>query len=99
MNKVLLYNELFSHYQKLLTLNEQDLFSLYYEENYTMDEIAKIKNITRSAVGKEIKKVENKLLKYEEIIKKNQITKELLNLINKPITENIKKDIEKIINI
>ena len=95
MNKVLLYNELFSHYQKLLTLNEQDLFSLYYEENYTMDEIAKIKNITRSAVGKEIKKVENKLLKYE----KNQITKELLNLINKPITENIKKDIEKIINI
>ena len=57
MNKVLYYNELFSYYKELLTKKEQEVFSLYYEENLSMGEIALLKNISRSAVGFMLKKV------------------------------------------
>ena len=51
MDKVLYYNNLFSIYQKLLTLKEQNIFSLYYEENLSLSEIAENLGISRSAVG------------------------------------------------
>ena len=73
MNKVLYYNELFSYYKELLTKKEQEVFSLYYEENLSMGEIALLKNISRSAVGFMIKKVTEKLDNYEKILKKNEI--------------------------
>lgn len=66
MDKFLYYNNLFSLYQKLLTPKERLIFSLYYEENLSMGEIADIKGISRSAVGKTIKIVTTKLDNYEE---------------------------------
>lgn len=66
MDKFLYYNNLFSLYQKLLTPKERLIFSLYYEENLSMGEIADIKGISRSAVGKTIKIVTAKLDNYEE---------------------------------
>ena len=83
MNKVIYYNELFSYYKELLTLKEQEVFSLYYEENLSMGEIALIKNISRSAVGFKIKKVEKKLDDYEKIIKKREIFNKLQKIILK----------------
>lgn len=66
MDKFIYYNNLFSLYQKLLTPKERLIFSLYYEENLSMGEIADIKGISRSAVGKTIKIVTTKLDNYEE---------------------------------
>ena len=97
MNKVLYYNELFSYYKELLTEKEQEVFSLYYEENLSMGEIALLKNISRSAVGYKIKKVEEKLDNYEKILKKNEIVKKIQNIYSKMDDNLIKLELEKII--
>ncbi len=97
MNKVLYYNELFSYYKELLTKKEQEVFSLYYEENLSMGEIAQIKNISRSAVGFKIKKVEEKLDNYEQIIKKYKIFHKLRKIVSKIDNNLIKLELEKII--
>ena len=46
MDKFLYFNELFSLYGKLLTKNEQNIFSLYYEENLSLQEIADNLNVS-----------------------------------------------------
>ena len=97
MNKVLYYNELFSYYKELLTKKEQEVFSLYYEENLSMGEIASIKNISRSAIGFKIKNVEEKLDNYEKILKKRKIFHKLQKTISKIDDNLIKLELEKII--
>ncbi len=97
MNKVLYYNELFSYYKELLTKKEQEVFSLYYEENLSMGEIALLKNISRSAVGFMIKKVTEKLDNYEKILKKNEIFHKLQKIVLKIDDNLIKLELEKII--
>ena len=97
MNKVLYYNELFSYYKELLTKKEQEVFSLYYEENLSMGEIASIKNISRSAIGFKIKNVEEKLDNYEKILKKREIFHKLQKTISKIDDNLIKLELEKII--
>ena len=99
MNKVLYYNNLFSIYRELLTEKEQNIFSLYYEENLSLSEIAENLQITRSAVGNTVKIVEKKLEEYEKklhILAKNELLKMALNdnidtVLKKKILENLKK--------
>ena len=95
MDKVLYYNNLFSIYQKLLTLKEQNIFSLYYEENLSLSEIAENLGISRSAVGNTVKTVEKKLQNYEnllQVLTKNEILKECLKEIKeKELQERITK--------
>ncbi len=97
MNKVLYYNDLFSYYKELLTMKEKEVFSLYYEENLSMGEIALIKNVSRSAIGYKIKKVEEKLDNYEKILKKREIFNKLQKIILKIDDNLIKLELEKII--
>lgn len=59
-------NDLFDYYQKLLTKKEQNIFIEYYQEDLSLQEIADNLNISKSAVGKTLKIVENKLLDYEQ---------------------------------
>ena len=95
MDKVLYYNNLFSIYQKLLTLKEQNIFSLYYEENLSLSEIAENLGISRSAVGNAVKTVEKKLQNYEnllQVLTKNEILKECLKEVKeKELQERITK--------
>ena len=58
MDKFFYYNNLFSVYRNLLTLKEQNIFSLYYEEDLSLSEIAENLEISRSAVGNTVKTVE-----------------------------------------
>lgn len=97
MDKVLYYNNLFSIYRELLTKKEQNIFSLYYEENLSLSEIAENLQITRSAVGNTVKIVEKKLEEYEKklhILAKNELLKMALNdnidtVLKKKILENL----------
>ena len=97
MNKVLYYNNLFSIYRELLTEKEQNIFSLYYEENLSLSEIAENLQITRSAVGNTVKIVEKKLEEYEKklhILAKNELLKMALSdnidtVLKKKILENL----------
>ncbi|MGI6786999.1 MAG: YlxM family DNA-binding protein [Acholeplasmataceae bacterium] len=62
-------NKLFAHYQNLLTDKQKDYFRMYYYDDYSLSEIAEIMNVSRNAVYDQLKRVESKLLEYEEKLK------------------------------
>lgn len=97
MDKFLYFNELYCIYKDLLTEKECEIFSLYYEENNSMGEIAELKKISRSAVGNTIKIVENKLEKYEKILKNNEFKKAFLTIIETCKDNETKKALERLI--
>ena len=97
MNKVLYFNTLFTIYAELLTKKEQNIFSLYYEENLSLSEIAENLKISRSAVYNTVKIVERKLENYKQKLRvsaKNELLKEV---IEEPIKEKLKQEIQKIL--
>ena len=97
MDKFLYYNNLFSLYQKLLTPKERLIFSLYYEENLSMGEIADIKGISRSAVGKTIKIVATKLDNYEDILGIYKQRKEIIKIKDSTRDDNTRVLLEKLL--
>ena len=97
MEKFIYYNELYLIYKELINNKTLDIFDLYYGENLSMQEIADIKNISKSRVGTIIKSIEQKLDKYEEALclyKKYNKLNELLELEDINI---IKMELDKII--
>ena len=97
MEKFLYYNELYLIYKDLINDFNQEVFDLYYGENLSMQEIADMKNISKSRVGTIIKNVEKKLDNYENILginKKNNKLNKILELTN--VVE-IKEELEQLI--
>ncbi|MBE6155657.1 MAG: DNA-binding protein [Firmicutes bacterium] len=66
MKNFVYYGELYSIYGFLLTDKQKEIFSLYYEENLSLSEIAEYKKVSKSYVGKLISDVEKKLNYYED---------------------------------
>lgn len=97
MEKFIYYNELYLIYKDLLNDNNRELFDLYYGDNLSMQEIADIKNISKSRVGIVIKNVEKKLYNYEKLLKIYENNQKLLNLLEINDINKIKKNIESII--
>ena len=89
------YNILFSYYGDLLTDKQKEVFIAYYEEDYSLAEIAESLGISRNAVHDALKTCVKNLEHFEEVLKlnekniqRNEIYKEYLNesteeLINK----------------
>ena len=65
MTDFVYYGELFNIYGFLLTEKQKEIFSLYYEENLSLSEIASYKKVSKSYIGKIIKDVKKKLDYYE----------------------------------
>lgn len=59
------YNELFDLYGNLLNDREKEIFTLFYEEDLSLQEIADERGISKSAIGKTIQIVVRKLEDYE----------------------------------
>ncbi len=57
---------LLSYYGKLLTKKQYALLDDYYNNDFSLSEIAENLNITRQAVRDNLKKGENKLFEFEE---------------------------------
>ena len=96
MNRLEL-NDLFDLYGSLLTNKEQEVFKLYYEEDLSLSEISENLHISRSAISKTLKIGENKLISFEEKIKKLTLKKELQNILKEKDLEVLKKRITEII--
>ena len=96
--KYIYYNNLYDIYSELLTLKEQETFSLYYQEDLSLSEIADNNNISKSAVGKMIKTILEKLDNYERILKNYQRQQQLLELLKEENITIIKMKINKILN-
>jgi uncharacterized protein len=65
LDKKELLNRLFDMYHPLLTEKQVLYFELYYKEDYSLQEIAELYQLSRNAVFDHLKKVEEHLLDYE----------------------------------
>ena len=96
MDRVELTN-LFDIYESLLTDREKEIFKYYYYEDLSLSEISENLNITRTGVFNTLKKVEEKLLKYEDNLKLMSIKGTLKSLLEESDIEVIKNKLNKII--
>lgn len=76
-------NELFIAYQNLFTDKQIEYFKMYYELDYSFQEIADIFKVSRNAIYDQLKKVEENLIIYEEKLKLVQQRKKRIELLNK----------------
>lgn len=90
----IIVSELYNIYGSLLTDKQQELFELYYFEDYSIIEIAQIHSVTKNAIYNSLKKSIGQLEKYEEqlaikskyddnikLLTKNNIDREIINQI------------------
>lgn len=89
---------LFDLYKDLLNESSKEYFCLYYEENLTLQEIADIKNVSKSYVGSIIKKTSDKLNELENILKLYEKKQELSNLLEINDLAELKIKLKKIID-
>lgn len=81
--------DLYDLYQNLLTDKQKDYFEDYYYNNLTLSEISENNEVSRSAVQKAIKEIEQKLTNYEtklNLYDKKEKIKNIIsdeNLLNK----------------
>lgn len=81
MKDVIYLTILYDYYEKLLSEKDRTCFKSYYFDNLSLSEIADNENISRNAIHKRLKKIEEKLIDYENIIglyKKEQKVLELV---------------------
>lgn len=98
MTDFIYYGELFNIYKSLLNESNCKYYSLYYEENLSLQEIADIENVSKSYVGNIIKKTTEKLIEYEKNLQIYESKKKLRKILELSDLEKIKKEINKIIN-
>ena len=100
LEKKTYYACLFEYYKNLLTTKQVDIFISYYDEDYSLSEIAESLNISRNAVWDTLKKVVSLLKYYEDKLKlysKDQLLKNYLDDLKKHVDaegENIIRSIE-----
>lgn len=97
MEDFVYYGLLFDIYKNQLSDVSKEYFSLYYEENLTLQEIADNKNVSKSYVGNVIKKTTNHLKSLESDLKIYEQRKQLEELLNINDLNTIKKSILTII--
>lgn len=86
---------LFDYYEELLSEKDKECFKLYYFDNLSLSEISENLNISRNAIHKRIKKIEDELTDFEEKLKLYEKEQKILNLIK---DENLKNKIRNILN-
>lgn len=88
---------LYDYYSELFNDKQREYFEDYYFNNLSLGEISDNIGISRNAIHKVIKNVEDKLLFYEEklqLYKKNEIIKNIIDDID---DDNIKGKLEELL--
>ena len=90
---------LFDLYGQLLTNKQRDVFKMYYEEDFSLAEIAEELGISRQGVHDAVKKGEKALTEYESklglfkrLIETENIFNKIEDKINHMITANQEND-------
>ena len=91
-------------YGKLLTEKQLNILNDYYNNDYSLSEIAENNNITRQAVRDNLKKGENKLFYYEEklgimnkTLNQEKVIADVLEQLSKISSEDSDKQVSKIL--
>ena len=95
MKDVIYLTILFDYYEKLLEEKDRECFKNYYFENLSLSEIAENQGISRNAIHKRLKKIEDELKLYEEKIGLYKKEQKILSLIE---DNELKEKIKKILN-
>ena len=95
LEKTVRMNILFSFYRELLTVKQAQYMADYYEEVYTLAEIAANNGVSRQAIYDSIKRTEENLLDYEEklqLVEEFEERKKVLQQIRTHLKENYDAD-------
>lgn len=92
INKLTKLTEYYDFYQSLLTDLQQEIFELYYFEDFSLSEIANNRKVTRTTVHDVLKTTEKNLLQFEDKLKLSQQNKKLLKLILKIKDQDLQED-------
>ena len=95
LEKTLRMNLLFSFYGKLLTPKQAAYMADYYEEDYTLAEIADNHQVSRQAVYDSLKRTEKALLAYEKqlrLVEEFEHRREILKEIKDYLEDNYGED-------
>lgn len=89
MEKIVRLAYLYDIYGGLLTEKQQEIFSLYVNEDVTVSEIAQMSGVSRQAISDLIRRIEKILLSYDEklclfnkYLKNTETAEKLRTLIN-----------------
>lgn len=110
--KNFIYSILYDYYKALLKDNQAAVIDMYYNQDYSLSEIAENMNISRQGVYDALKRAENSLTEYEDKIKLHYKYKKYLKAAENIVklassiederyndtAEKIKAEAEKIIN-
>ena len=98
MEKFIYYNNLFIIYKDLLTVKNKEIFSYYYEDNLSLQEIGNMLNVSKSYVGHVIKTCEKKLNDLESKLKIYHNKQKLNALLEYDNIIKIKEELKKILD-
>ncbi|MDW5300008.1 MAG: sigma factor-like helix-turn-helix DNA-binding protein [Sedimentibacter sp.] len=110
--KKFIYSILNDYYRDLLKDNQANIIDLYYNQDYSLSEIAEHMSISRQGVHDALKRAEKSLMEYEDKMKLhykyekyNKAAENIIKLSSsisddkyKDIVDNIKNEAGKIIN-
>lgn len=88
---------LYDYYGELLKEDNKKYFEDYYFDNLSLGEIADNNGVSRNAIHKHIKTVEDKLVFYEDKLKLYEKDKQIKRVICKIDDKNVKKELEDIL--
>lgn len=89
---------LYDYYGGLLNKKEQLYFEEYYFNNLSLSEMSEQLGISRNAIHKHLKKIENTLQVYETILKLYKKEQELKQIIDEVKDNKLKEKLMNIIN-
>lgn len=69
MDEKLYLTNLYDYYKSLLTDKQQNYFEEYYFNDLSLSEISENFCVSRNAIHKQLKEIENKLIEYEQKLK------------------------------
>lgn len=96
MDKVVYINALIDIYGNLLTPKKLNIMKLYYNENYSMQEIADLLNVSKSYVGISIKNSTSKLEELENDLNIYKNKKKINELLTMDNIDKIKEELIKL---
>ncbi len=83
------WNRLYDLYGRLLTEKQRNVFEMYYQEDYSLGEIAELTGISRQGVYEHLRRAEEGLLEFERQLSllrqqtaRRQLLQEAMNHFN-----------------